>query len=71
MSTREKLISHIKHVRSKHDLLDKQIEEAYNHYTDDIAIHKMKVEKLHLKEEISRFEQELGKEDAKRIPNRF
>jgi hypothetical protein len=71
MSEREKLISHIKHVQSKHDLLDKQIKEAYNHYTDDIAINKMKVEKLHLKEEISRFEQELGKEDAKRIPNRF
>jgi hypothetical protein len=71
MSTREKLISHAKSLRNKHDSLDKQIEEAYNHYTDDIEINKMKVEKLHLKEELSRIEIEIGNEDAKRIPRRF
>lgn len=71
MSTREKLISHAKTLRNKHDLLDKQIEEAYNHYTNDIEINKMKVEKLHLKEELSKIEIEIGKDDAKRIPGRF
>ena len=71
MSEREKLISHIKHVQSKHDLLDKQIKEAYNHYTDDIAINKMKVEKLHLKEEMNQLEHEIGLENGKRIPSRY
>jgi hypothetical protein len=71
MSNRDKIISHAKTIREKHDALDKKIEEAYNHYTDDETITKMKIEKLHLKEELVNIEREIGKEDAKRIPNRF
>ena len=65
------LISHAKQIRLKHDQLDKKIEDAYNQYVDDLEIHKMKIDKLHLKEELSKIEIEIGKEDAKRIPNRF
>lgn len=71
MSNRDKLMSHAKALRLKHDTLDKQIEEAYNQYTDDETVTKMKIEKLHLKEELVNIEREIGKEDAKRIPNRF
>jgi len=69
--TVEKLMSHYKVVKSKHDTLDKQINNAYNHYTDDIEVHKMKVEKLHLKEEMTRLEHEIGLENGKRIPSRY
>jgi uncharacterized protein YdcH (DUF465 family) len=71
MSDREKIISHYKKIQEKHDLLDKQITEAYNHYTNDEAVHKMKQEKLILKEQMFEIERNLGNEDAKRIPRRF
>ena len=69
--TVEKLLSHYKALKVKHDTLDKEINNAYNHYTDDIEVHKMKVEKLHLKEEMSRLEHEIGLENGKRIPDRY
>ena len=69
--TVEKLMSHYKVVKTKHDDLDKQITNAYNHYTDDVEVHKMKIEKLHLKEEMSRIEHEIGIENGKRIPDRY
>jgi uncharacterized protein YdcH (DUF465 family) len=71
MSDREKLISHYKKIQEKHDLLDKQITEAYNHYTNDETVHKMKQEKLLLKEQMFNITQELNKKDAERIPGRF
>jgi hypothetical protein len=71
MSTREKMVSHYKNIKEKHDILDKKIQEAYNHYTKDEDIHKMKQEKLVLKEEMFRIEKELGTEDGKRIPGRY
>lgn len=71
MSTPEKLLSHYKSLKVKHDLLDKKIEEAYNHYTDDNEIHKMKLDKLHLKEEMNSIENQLGTEYGKRIPTRY
>lgn len=69
--TVEKLMSHYKTVKIKHDTLDKQITNAYNHYTDDVEVNKMKVEKLHLKEEMSRLEIAIAEENAKRIPERY
>jgi len=69
--TVEKLLSHYKTVKSKHDTLDKKIENAYNHYTDDLEINGMKVEKLLLKEEMARLEHEIGLENGKRIPSRY
>ena len=71
MSTPEKLMSHYKSLKIKHDALDKKIEESYNHFIDDTEIHKMKIEKLHLKEEMSNIENQLGFESGKRIPARY
>jgi uncharacterized protein YdcH (DUF465 family) len=39
-------------VMQKHKTLDKSIKEAYSKHTGDIELHKMKKEKLSLKEEI-------------------
>jgi len=52
----DKIESHYKVVKSKHDDLDKKIVDAYNHYEDDVEIHKMKVEKLYLKKEMAKIE---------------
>ena len=60
MSTSEKLKSHYNSLKEKHDLLDKQIAEAYNKHTDDIEVNKMKHNKLHLKEQMYQIEQQLG-----------
>ena len=59
MITEDKLESHLKVVKAKHDALDKMIVEAYNHYIDDNEVHKMKVEKLHLKEEMDSIKSKL------------
>ena len=59
MITTDKLESHYKTIKAKHDALDKMINEAYNHYVDDLKINKLKLEKLHLKEEIDRIESKL------------
>jgi hypothetical protein len=71
MSTREKLISHYKHVQKKHEDLDKKITESYNQFIEDVVIHKMKQEKLHLKEELFNIERKLRSTDAERIPARY
>jgi uncharacterized protein YdcH (DUF465 family) len=60
MSTSEKLKSHYNSLKEKHDLLDKQIAEAYNTHTDNIEVNKMKHNKLHLKEQMYQIEQQLG-----------
>ena len=59
MITIEKLESHLKSVQAKHDALDKMIVEAYNHYIDDNEVHKLKREKLHLREEMDRINSKL------------
>jgi uncharacterized protein YdcH (DUF465 family) len=50
--TREKLIHHAEHLKEKHDALDRQIKELYEHHTDDLKVEKLKKEKLKLKDEI-------------------
>lgn len=67
MSTPEKMIGHYESLKSKHDLLDKQIEEAYNHHEDDLKIQQMKNKKLHLKEQMFEFEKKLGTTNGKTI----
>ena len=59
MITEDKLESHYTVIKAKHDALDKMIVEAYNHYIDDNEVHKMKREKLHLKEEMDRIKSKL------------
>jgi uncharacterized protein YdcH (DUF465 family) len=60
MSDKEKTISHYNQIKEKHNILDKKIKDAYNHYFKDEDLHKMKQEKLHLKEEMFQIEQKLG-----------
>jgi hypothetical protein len=71
MSTPEKLLSHYKNLKEKHDDLDKKITEAYNLYANDLEVQEMKTKKLHLKEQMYEIESQLGTEHAKRIPGRF
>jgi len=52
MITREKLEHHIKHLQEKHDVLDKQIWELDCLYDESIECHKLKKEKLKLRDEI-------------------
>jgi uncharacterized protein YdcH (DUF465 family) len=59
MITHEKLKHHWDHLRIKHNDLDKKIKEAYDHYDKDEVVHKMKIEKLHIKEEMNRVEKQM------------
>ena len=52
MITREKLEHHIKALQEKHDLLDKDVRNAYMDSVGDLEIEKMKKQKLKLKDEI-------------------
>jgi hypothetical protein len=52
MTTREKLIHHVEHLKEKHDNLDKQIKELYEHHTEDLKVEELKKKKLKLKDEI-------------------
>ncbi|WP_431861910.1 YdcH family protein [Azospirillum sp.] len=47
--------SHISALRQRHAELDTRIREAESHHSyDNVAVSRMKTEKLHLKEEIER-----------------
>lgn len=59
---RDKKLSHLKTLKSKHLDLDKRIQVCYDERVNDEHIVKMKMEKLHLKEEISKLEKELEEE---------
>ncbi len=61
--TREKLIHHLESLREKHDELDKQIQELYNHHTDDLKVEALKKKKLKLKDEMEQTSQKLKKFD--------
>ena len=52
MITKEKLEHHIKALQEKHDILDKEIKDAYMDNVSDILIEKMKKQKLKLRDEI-------------------
>ena len=61
MMTREKLIHHVEHLKEKHDKLDKQIKELYEHHTNDLTVEKLKKEKLKLKDEIEQTNRKIDK----------
>ena len=44
----------------KHKTLDKDIKEAYTNHINDIELHRMKKEKLSLKEEIVKLEETIA-----------
>jgi hypothetical protein len=49
------LVAHIAELAEKHKLLERRIEEAVSRpSSDDLEIHRMKLEKLKLKDEIAR-----------------
>ena len=52
MITKEKLEHHMKALQEKHDILDKEIKDAYMDNVSDLIVEKMKKEKLKLKDEI-------------------
>jgi len=52
MITKEKLENHIKHLQEKHDILDKEIRDAYMDNVGDLEIEIMKKQKLKLRDEI-------------------
>lgn len=52
MITKEKLQHHIAHLQEKHDILDKEIRDAYMDNVGDLEVEKMKKQKLKLKDEI-------------------
>jgi hypothetical protein len=61
------MIGHYNSLKEKHDVLDKEIEKAYNEHANDIEINKMKTDKLHLKEQMYEIECKLGVEHGKRL----
>ena len=58
--TREKLIHHIESLREKHDALDKEIQELYEHHTDDMKVEALKKKKLKIKDEMEQTSKKLG-----------
>ena len=52
MITKEKLENHMKALQEKHDILDKEIKDAYMDNVSDLEVEKMKKQKLRLKDEI-------------------
>lgn len=63
MITREKLIHHIETMRERHDDLDKQIKELYEHHANDLKVEELKKKKLKLKDEIEQTSTRLKKLD--------
>jgi hypothetical protein len=49
---KEKLERHMHALQEKHDILDKEIKDAYMDNVGDLEIEKMKKQKLRLKDEI-------------------
>ena len=55
------LEAHIRELEARHQKLEEQIDELMAHPSvDDLEIKKLKLEKLHLKEEIERLKKELS-----------
>ena len=54
------LEAHIRELEAKHQRLEEEIEELMAHPSvDDLEIKKLKLEKLHLKEEIERLRKQM------------
>jgi uncharacterized protein YdcH (DUF465 family) len=52
MITRQKLEHHMRALQEKHDLLDREIRDAYMDNVGDVEVEKMKKQKLKMKDEI-------------------
>ena len=45
---------------ARHKDLDLKIKEAYTYYLDDASLNKMKIEKLHIKEQIEKLQKKVA-----------
>lgn len=59
MTTDHKKLNHYETLKEKHEMLDKKIVEAFNHHDNDESIRKLKIKKLHVKEELERLKKEM------------
>ena len=59
IKTTEPLRTRLIHLKKQHKDLDNGIVTAYNMRTQDDVVSKLKLKKLHLKEEITHLEEEL------------
>lgn len=59
MITKEKMQHHISHLKEQHDVLDKQIQDLYNHHANDFKVEDLKKKKLKLRDEIEANTQKL------------
>ena len=53
-------LSHLEELELRHRELDKKIKEGYTDYLDDASLHKMKQEKLHIKDRIEKLKQKVA-----------
>ena len=58
MSNKE--LSHLEQLVLKHKELDRLIKEGYTNYIDDASLHKMKQEKLQLKDQIEQLRKKVA-----------
>ena len=56
----EKKRTRLIYLKKQHRDLDNGITTAYNMRTEDLVVYKLKLKKLHIKEEILRLEEELA-----------
>ena len=58
MTAQSSLKKHLEVLQTRHDLLDREIQEKYRHYADDSILKQMKLAKLRLKQMIAAVEQQ-------------
>ena len=59
MITKDKMQSHIVHLKEKHHEIDKLLLEADKHFEDNERINGLKKQKLYIKDEIIRLEKKM------------
>ena len=59
MSTLKSLTNHLKVLEERHRELDKKVSEDYEHRLNSDEYNKEKKDKLHLKEEIAKLEEQI------------
>jgi len=53
-------LSHLEELELRHRELDKRIKQGYTDYLDDASLHKMKQEKLAIKDRITKLKQQVA-----------
>jgi hypothetical protein len=55
-----KLEQHLKVLQERHDILDKEIQEEYNHHADEVDLKRKKIRKLEIKQKIADLKQRIS-----------